>query len=141
MNVACRLLNMYVLENVRRCLPRTPYAPTLPPVPRKESHERPLLLFYAGWNYGVRMELVNTFKNDAEMVVRQSVPPAEYVRHILSAKFCPICGGFSQWTPRLAEALFYGCVPVLLSAQMTPPSEPTPMCLLCSGLRSVTLGS
>ena len=43
----------------------------------------------------------------AQIHVRRSVPPEEYVTKIMSAKFCPICGGFSQWTPRLAEALYY----------------------------------
>ena len=55
-------------------------------------------MFYAGWNYGVRMELVGLYKDDSEVLVRQSVPPDEYITRILSAKFCPVCGGFSQWT-------------------------------------------
>lgn len=102
--------------------PRTPYAPALtaPPLPSAAS-PRSLLLFYAGWNYGVRMELVGIYKDDAEVHVRQAVPPDEYVRRILSAKFCPVCGGFSQWTPRLAEALYYECVPIILSPMMLPP--------------------
>ena len=50
----------------------------------------------------------------------QSVPPQEYIQHILEAKFCPVCGGFSQWTPRLAEALYYECVPIILSPMMLP---------------------
>ena len=32
-----------------------------------------------------------------------------------------VCGGFSQWTPRLAEALYYECVPIILSPMMLPP--------------------
>ena len=117
-------------------------------------------MFYAGWNYGVRMELVGIYKSDPEVHVRQSVPPTEYIEHILEAKFCPVrssylsreppsalgawparaaacretaellvarrlvpqvCGGFSQWTPRLAEALYYECVPIILSPMMLPP--------------------
>ena len=53
--------------------------------------------------------------------MRQAVPPDDYITHILSAKFCPVCGGFSQWTPRLAEALHYECVPIILSPMMLPP--------------------
>ena len=104
--------------------PRTPLAPRLSPVPPPGSApdgQRSLLLFYAGWNYGVRMELVELYRNDAEVFVRQKVAPSEYVTRMLSAKFCPVCGGFSQWTPRLAEALYYECVPVILSPQMLPP--------------------
>ena len=55
------------------------------------------------------------------MLVRQSVPPDDYITHIMQAKFCPVCGGFSQWTPRLAEALYYECVPIILSPMMLPP--------------------
>jgi hypothetical protein len=130
--------------------PRLPLAPTLPPVPAGGG-PRPLLLFYAGWNYGERMKLVNHLKDDPDVYVRQKVPPDEYKQRMLSARFCPVCGGtpaptrpspsrcaappapssarrsfrhhpraavaagFSQWTPRLAEALYYECVPVLLS--------------------------
>ena len=101
--------------------PRTPYAPTLQPVAHRRSDERPLLLFYAGWNYKVRMELVEMFKTDADMVVRKEVPPAKYIEHIRTAKFCPVCGGFSQWTPRLAEALYYECVPIIMSQHMLEP--------------------
>ena len=78
-------------------------------------------MFYAGWNYDVRMKLVRMYGRDSEVHVRQEVPPSEYVDRMLSAKFCPVCGGFSQWTPRLAEAIYYECVPVILSPHMLPP--------------------
>ena len=114
--------------------PRTPFAPNLPRrplgpgsvlgVPRRPAPAaRTLLLFYAGWNYGVRMELVRMYERDADtdVVVRRRVSKKQYMEHMSSAKFCPVCGGFSQWTPRLAEALYYGCVPVILSPQMQEP--------------------
>ena len=47
-------------------------------------------MFYAGWNYGVRMELVGIYKQDTEVLVRQSVPPEDYIKNILKAKFCPV---------------------------------------------------
>ncbi|EOD35047.1 hypothetical protein EMIHUDRAFT_227792 [Emiliania huxleyi CCMP1516] len=78
-------------------------------------------MFYAGWNYDVRMKLVRMYGRDSEVHVRKEVPPSEYVDRMLSAKFCPVCGGFSQWTPRLAEAIYYECVPVILSPHMLPP--------------------
>ena len=86
--------------------PRTPFAPPLPQPP-SPAPARSLLLFYAGWNYGTRMELVRMYEADAEVVVRRRVKKPEYADHMWRAKFCPICGGFSQWTPRLAEALYY----------------------------------
>ena len=100
--------------------PRTPYAPKLHALPSPPP-SRDLLLFYAGWNYDVRMKLVALYQNDAEVYVRRKVEPDEYVRRMLSARFCPVCGGFSQWTPRLAEALYYECVPVILSPSNLPP--------------------
>jgi len=44
------------------------------------------------------------YKSDTELVVRRKVTKHEYKVNMMRAKFCPICGGFSQWTPRLAEA-------------------------------------
>ena len=58
------------------------------------------------------------------------MPPAEYTKHMLEAKFCPICGGFSQWTPRLAEALYHECVPYPYPYPYPDPypySYPTPV--------------
>lgn len=99
--------------------PRTPYAHALPDFPQR--NERPLLLFYAGWSYACRMNLVRLWRNDPDMVVRRSMPQEQYQQHMLRAKFCPICGGYSQWTPRLAEVLYYECVPIILSDRMQPP--------------------
>lgn len=101
--------------------PRTPFAKPLPPVPR-DGAPRPLLLFYAGWNYDTRMKLVQQLGEDPdpEIFVRRAVPAAEYPARMMSARFCPVCGGFSQWTPRLIEALYYECVPIILSDAMLP---------------------
>ena len=60
------------------------------------SDERPLLLFYAGWSYGCRMTLVRLYRDDPELLVRRSVKVAEYKLQMQRAKFCPICGGYSQ---------------------------------------------
>ena len=84
---------------------------------------RPLLMFYAGWNYGERMALVKAYQDDPDpaVLVRRAVAPDVYRAKMLQARFCPVCGGFSQWTPRLAETLHFGCVPVILSPHMEPP--------------------
>jgi hypothetical protein len=52
--------------------PRTPFAPPLA-APTSPGRSRSLLLFYAGWNYGTRMELVRMYEKDAEVVVRRRV--------------------------------------------------------------------
>ena len=70
--------------------PRTPFAPTLRALPGGAADARTLLLFYAGWNYDVRMKLVKMYQADPEVYVRKSVPPEEYVEKILTSKFCPV---------------------------------------------------
>ena len=57
---------------------------------------------------------------DPQVFVRRAVPAEEYPARMMSARFCPVCGGFSQWTPRLIEALYYECVPIILSDAMLP---------------------
>ena len=44
------------------------------------------------------MQLVELYKDDPspQIYVRSSVPADEYVTKIRQAKFCPVCGGFSQ---------------------------------------------
>ena len=37
--------------------------------------------------------------------MREKVPPAEYTKHMLEAKFCPICGGCSRRRLTLALRL------------------------------------
>ena len=79
------------------------------------THNKSLLMFYAGWNYDTRMKLVNYYKNDSDVIVRRSIPKYDYNTNMSRTKYCPVCGGFSQWTPRLMEAIYYGCIPVILS--------------------------
>ena len=65
--------------------PRTPFAkPLLAPTSQaaaalvRAAPPRRLLLFYAGWNYGVRMELVRMYEHDEEVVVRRRVTKKQY---------------------------------------------------------------
>ena len=89
-------------------------------VPTPNKH---YLMFYAGWNYGTRMALVKQYRDDPDqdVFVRKRVSAVDYVRSIKHSRYCPICGGFSQWTPRLTEAIHYGCVPVILSDEWELP--------------------
>lgn len=69
--------------------PRAPHAGPLPALPPPGGNtDRPLLLFYAGWNYAVRMDLVRRFKDDPDpsILVRQRVPPEEYRRNMMRAR-------------------------------------------------------
>ena len=46
--------------------------------------------------------------------------PAIYWSFLERAKFCPVMGGFAPWSPRLTEAVFAGCVPVVFSSMLPP---------------------
>ena len=46
--------------------------------------------------------------------------PATYWSFLERAKFCPVMGGFAPWSPRLTEAVFAGCVPVVFSSMLPP---------------------
>ena len=102
--------------------PRTGYAKNLHPksVSSGES-PRTLLMFAVGWNYGTRMRLFDIYHNDSEVFVRRKRDYNDYIRHLKIAKFCPVIGGFSQWTPRLAEVMYFDCVPVILTKEWLLP--------------------
>lgn len=103
-------------------MPHEPIYEDVPNVSKVTSSKKSLLMFYAGWNYQTRMNLVNFFsKSSPDIFVRRAVPSNVYQEKIQTAKYCPICGGFSQWTPRLAEAIYFGCVPVILSDEWKLP--------------------
>ena len=100
--------------------PRTPFAqPLLPPPPADAL--RPTLLFYVGSGYPLRRALLDLYQNDTELLVRWRLPHDRYRAGLHRSRFCPICGGFSQWTPRLAEVLHAECVPIVLSEQWELP--------------------
>lgn len=54
------------------------------------------------------------------IVVVSSAPKAAYDAGLRRAKFCPVMGGYAPWSPRLGEAIFAGCVPVLFSSWLPP---------------------
>ena len=66
-----------------------------------------------------QMQLVRMYEADTEVVVRRRVTRAQYVAHMTRARFCPICGGFSQWTPREDPSAF---------STQTPRTEDVSLC-------------
>jgi len=105
----------------------------------KPAEERTTLAFFAGHIGGksVRLSLVEYWENkDPKMVITGALPPLmkvinsstnkpmmlnSYVHYMKSSKFCISPRGFEVWSPRLMEAIFYGCVPVILSDNFVPP--------------------
>lgn len=103
--------------------PRVAYAPPLSE--RRPRRRRPYrwLLFHAGTNKfsNCRKQLLRWHSDDQDSLVRAQLNASDYVRGMKDAKFCPICGGFAPFTPRLAEALHFECVPILVREFWLPP--------------------
>ncbi|KAL1545608.1 putative glycosyltransferase [Salvia divinorum] len=90
--------------------PRKGPRPTRPP-----SH-RQNLAFYAGaMNSRVRESLVKTWRNDSEISVHRARLKTPYSESLLRSKFCIHAKGFEVNTARIGDALYYGCVPVVLA--------------------------
>ena len=86
--------------------------------------ERPLLLFFAGWNSGgARSQINDVFGKEPDCLVlrRGQLPLPAYVEAMRTSRFCAVCDGFAAWSPRLVEVMQHGCVPVIVSDRFLPP--------------------
>ncbi|KAL8095052.1 putative glycosyltransferase At5g03795 [Apium graveolens] len=96
--------------SVPQIWPRQGDPPNQPPSKRKT------LAFYAGaMNSRVRESLVGLWKNDSEISVHQDRLKTPYHESLLGSKFCIHAKGFEVNTARIGDALYYGCVPVILA--------------------------
>ncbi|MCD7448281.1 hypothetical protein HAX54_040394 [Datura stramonium] len=74
------------------------------------------LAFFAGaMNSRVRKNLVQTWKNDSEIMVHRGRMKTPYSEALLGSKYCIHAKGFEINTARIGDALYYGCVPVILA--------------------------
>eukprot|EP00920_Eleutheroschizon_duboscqi_P011473 GHVT01027437.1.p1 GENE.GHVT01027437.1~~GHVT01027437.1.p1 ORF type:complete len:337 (+),score=15.99 GHVT01027437.1:462-1472(+) len=79
---------------------------------------RTTLAFFAGQlqRGRVRPTLKKLWGSDPEMVILEGhMPHDKYFHHLITSKFCIIPRGYRAWTPRLIDAVWCGCVPVILS--------------------------
>ncbi|XP_060197504.1 probable glycosyltransferase At5g03795 [Lycium barbarum] len=90
--------------------------------PRKGVHptngpsQRKKLAFFAGaMNSRVRGNLVQVWKNDSEIIVHRGRMKTPYSDALLGSKYCIHAKGFEINTARIGDALYYGCVPVILA--------------------------
>ncbi|XP_047961429.1 probable glycosyltransferase At5g03795 [Salvia hispanica] len=93
------------------------YRPPIHPPSNRDN-----LAFYAGaMNSRVREYLVKTWVNDSEISVHPKRLNTSYSESLLRSKFCIHANGFEVNTARIGDALYYGCVPVILADQYDLP--------------------
>ncbi|KAJ7298816.1 hypothetical protein O6H91_Y396000 [Diphasiastrum complanatum] len=94
------------------------------PGPKK----RPILAFFAGQMHGrVRPLLIEHWKDkDPDMKIYEVIPPEvaskmSYVQHMKSSKYCICAMGYEVNSPRIVEAIYYDCVPVIIADNFVLP--------------------
>lgn len=107
------------------------------------NEERDILVFHAegkrgGMEYDLRRELTKvwdaewtsrnpseeigrTKRYDRRVLIRFETNFQNYSDAMRRSKFCIVSEGYSPWSPRLTEAVGYGCVPAILSPSYLPP--------------------
>lgn len=66
-------------------------------------------------NSPVRERLIQVWKNDSEISVHLGRLTTPYADELLGSKFCLHVKGFEVNTARIADSLYYGCVPVIIA--------------------------
>ncbi|KAL8132188.1 putative glycosyltransferase At5g03795 isoform X1 [Apium graveolens] len=96
--------------SVPQIWPRQGEPPRIAPTKRKR------LVFFAGSiNSPVREKLVEVWGNDSEISVHSGHLKTPYAEELLRNKFCLHVKGFEVNTARVGDALYYGCVPVIIA--------------------------
>lgn len=91
----------------------------------KKISQRPVLAFFAGGMHGrVRPTLIKLWANtDKKMMISgpMSYKTKSYSLHMKSSKYCICPMGFEVNSPRIVEAIYYECVPVIIADNFVPP--------------------
>ncbi|KAI3868859.1 hypothetical protein MKX03_036388 [Papaver bracteatum] len=94
----------------------------------KAPSKRSILAFFAGSMHGyLRRILLEHWKDkDPDMKIFGPMPPGvaskmNYIQHMKSSKYCICAKGYEVNSPRVVEAIFYECVPVIISDNFVPP--------------------
>ncbi|VFQ84668.1 unnamed protein product [Cuscuta campestris] len=89
----------------------------------KSLSRRQNLAFFAGNMHGyLRPILLRHWENkDPAIKIFGPIAKAAYVNYMKSSKFCICAKGYEVNSPRVVEAIFYECVPVIISDNFVPP--------------------
>lgn len=94
----------------------------------KPPSERPILAFFAGSLHGnLRTMLIQHWENkQPDMKILGPMPRTiegkrTYRDHMKSSKYCVCARGYEVHTPRVVEAIYNECVPVIISDNYVPP--------------------
>ncbi|KAG8374700.1 hypothetical protein BUALT_Bualt10G0023300 [Buddleja alternifolia] len=94
----------------------------------KRVSQRPILAFFAGRRHGrVRPTLLKYWGDkDDDMRIYGPLPNRvsrnmSYPQHMKSSKYCICPMGFEVNSPRIVEAIYYECVPVIIADHFVPP--------------------
>lgn len=93
----------------------------------KRPSKRSILAFFAGSMHGyLRPILLEQWGNkDPDMKIFGKMPNVKgkmnYIQHMKSSKYCLCPRGYEVNSPRVVEAIFYECVPVIISDNFVPP--------------------
>ncbi|KAL8474061.1 hypothetical protein ACS0TY_030077 [Phlomoides rotata] len=87
--------------------------------------QRSILAFFAGGLHGhIRHLLLDHWKEklDSDIRIYEKIPPnTSYESLLKNSKFCLCPSGYEVASPRVVEAIYAECVPVLISDSYVPP--------------------
>ena len=90
--------------------------------PDSDLHTRTRLAYFpCGHPFPARKKLYDFFQGDPDVKVVAREGHTLYLDSLTTSKFCIQADGLAAWSPRLAEFLAVGCVPVLISDRLIPP--------------------
>ncbi|XP_071690724.1 probable glycosyltransferase At5g03795 [Rutidosis leptorrhynchoides] len=93
----------------------------------KPPSKRSVFAFFAGQMHGsLRPNLLRHWENkDSDMKIFKKLPKVKddrnYIDYMKSTKFCICAKGSEVNSPRVVEAIFYECIPVIISDNFVPP--------------------